>query len=105
MDFKQFYLSQQGRVNRKQFWLWLVLPLTVLSILLGFIDLRTGTYNPELRIGLYTSLFLTFPYLLGQIWLFVRPALYGKERKAVWPFILISSPLFVQILLFLLHLH
>jgi hypothetical protein len=27
MDFKQFYLSPQGRVTRKQFWLWLVLPL------------------------------------------------------------------------------
>ena len=57
MDFKKFYLSPEGRVNRKQFWLWLVLPLTVIAILLGFIDLRTGTYDPELGIGLCTGIF------------------------------------------------
>ena len=34
MDFKKFYLSPEGRVNRKQFWLWLVLPLTVIEIVL-----------------------------------------------------------------------
>ncbi len=38
---------------------------------------------------------MSFPYLLGQIWLFIRPALFSKERKAVWPFILLSYPLFV----------
>ena len=27
--------------------------------------------------------------------MFVRPALFSKERKAVWPFILLSYPLFV----------
>ena len=25
MDFKQFYLSADGRVNRKQWWLYLIL--------------------------------------------------------------------------------
>jgi uncharacterized membrane protein YhaH (DUF805 family) len=24
MDFKQFYFSPDGRVNRKQWWLWLI---------------------------------------------------------------------------------
>ena len=38
MDFKKFYFSLEGRVNRKQWWLWLVLPGTVISILLGFVD-------------------------------------------------------------------
>ena len=69
-------------------------PLDLRNIPLVFIQL-TEPFFTYLRIGLYTSLFLTFPYLLGQIWLFVRPALYGKERKAVWPFILLSYPLFV----------
>ena len=36
MDFKKFYFSPEARVNRKQWWLWLVLPFTVISILLGF---------------------------------------------------------------------
>ena len=47
MDFKKFYLSPEGRVNRKQFWLWLVLPLTVMGILLASIDVASGNYNPE----------------------------------------------------------
>ena len=34
MDFKKFYFSPEARVNRKQWWLWLVLPFTVISICL-----------------------------------------------------------------------
>jgi uncharacterized membrane protein YhaH (DUF805 family) len=44
MDFKKFYFSPEDRVNRKQWWLWLVLPFTVISILLGFVDMATGNY-------------------------------------------------------------
>lgn len=69
-------------------------PLDSRNIPLVFIEL-TEPFFTYLRIGLYTSIFLSFPYLLGQIWLFVRPALYSKERKTIWPFILISYPLFV----------
>ena len=69
-------------------------PLDSRKIPLVFIQL-TEPFFTYLRIGLYTSLFLTFPFLLGQIWLFVRPALYVKERKAVWPFMFLSYPLFV----------
>ena len=69
-------------------------PLDARNIPLVFIEL-TEPFFTYLRIGLYTSIFLSFPYLLGQIWLFVRPALYSKERNAVWPFILLSYPLFV----------
>ena len=69
-------------------------PLDVRNIPLVFLEL-TEPFFTYLRIGLYASLFLSFPYLLGQIWLFIRPALFSKERKAVWPFILLSYPLFV----------
>ena len=69
-------------------------PLDLRNIPLVFIQL-TEPFFTYLRIGLYTSLFLTFPYLLGQIWLFIRPALYPKERKAIWPFMMLSYPLFV----------
>ena len=69
-------------------------PLDARNIPLVFIEL-TEPFFTYLRIGLYTSIFLSFPYLLGQIWLFVRPALFSKEKKAIWPFILLSYPLFV----------
>jgi len=57
MDFKKFYLSPEGRVNRKQFWLWLVLPLTVIEIVLVLVDVATENYNPELGIGLLSGIF------------------------------------------------
>ena len=69
-------------------------PLDVRNIPLVFLEL-TEPFFTYLRIGLYTALFLSFPYLLGQIWLFIRPALFSNERKAIWPFILLSYPLFV----------
>ncbi len=69
-------------------------PLDARNIPLVFLEL-TEPFFTYLRIGLYAALFLSFPYLLGQIWLFVRPALFSKERNAIWPFILFSCPLFV----------
>jgi uncharacterized membrane protein YhaH (DUF805 family) len=57
MDFKKFYLSPEGRVNRKQFWLWLVLPLTAIEILLPLVDASTGNHNQELGIGLFSGIF------------------------------------------------
>ena len=69
-------------------------PLDARNIPLVFLEL-TEPFFTYLRIGLYAALFLSFPFLLGQIWLFVRPALFSKERNAIWPFILFSYPLFV----------
>ena len=51
MDFKKFYFSPEGRVNRKQ---W---PFTVISILLGFVDMATGNFDPEAGIGLFSGIF------------------------------------------------
>jgi hypothetical protein len=56
MDFKKFYFAPEGRVNRKQWWLWLVLPLTAISILLLFVDMATGNYRPEYGIGLFSGI-------------------------------------------------
>lgn len=35
-----------------------------------------------------------FPYILWEVWKFIRPALYEKERKMAGSFILVSSILF-----------
>lgn len=37
---------------------------------------------------------LGFPYILWEVWKFIRPALYEKERKNARAFILVSSLLF-----------
>ena len=69
-------------------------PLDARNIPLVFDEL-TEPFFTYLRIGLYTALFVTFPFTLAQLWLFIQPALYPKERKAFWPFLIISYPLFV----------
>jgi uncharacterized membrane protein YhaH (DUF805 family) len=66
MDFKQFYFSAQGRVNRKQFWLWLVLPVFVISVILAFIDMATGNYIGPLLQGIVT-LAILIPWILVYI--------------------------------------
>jgi uncharacterized membrane protein YhaH (DUF805 family) len=55
MDFKQFYFSTQGRVNRKQWWLRLILPIFVILL---FIDMVTGAYDPKVGLGILSGLFV-----------------------------------------------
>jgi len=58
-------------------------------------DTLTDPFFTHLKAAFYASLFLTFPVTLGQVWLFVSPGLYRREKAAFWPFLLISYPLFV----------
>ncbi len=37
-DFKKFYLSADGRVNRQQWWLRLIVPVLVIELVLSFVD-------------------------------------------------------------------
>ncbi|MDQ2977810.1 MAG: twin-arginine translocase subunit TatC [Acidobacteriota bacterium] len=39
------------------------------------------------RVALFAGIIAASPILLWQIWLFVAPALYRRERRYVWPFI------------------
>ncbi|GIT63218.1 MAG: hypothetical protein Ct9H300mP21_07640 [Pseudomonadota bacterium] len=56
-------------------------PLDARNVPLVFLEL-TEPFFTYLRIGLYAAIFLSFPYLLGQIWLFVRPALFFKRTQS-----------------------
>ena len=58
-------------------------------------DTLTAPFMTHLKTSFYVSLFLTFPFALTQLWLFVRPALFKRERSLVWPFLAFSYPLFV----------
>ena len=48
----------------------------------------------HMKITLICALIVTFPYLAFEIWRFVAPALYEKERKAVRGAFLFASVLF-----------
>lgn len=53
---------------------------------LYFTSLFEG-FMTHLKIAGYASLFLFSPYFLYEIWRFVAPGLYARERKLVVPFI------------------
>ena len=41
----------------------------------------------ELKIAFFLALFFAFPYWIVEIWAFVLPGLYKKERKVFWAFV------------------
>lgn len=53
-----------------------------------------------MKIAFFASLFLTAPYTLYQIWKFISPGLFVREKRYVIPFVLTSSLLFVAGILF-----
>jgi len=49
----------------------------------------------HIKICFFGGLILAFPYLLWEVWTFVKPGLYQEERKAVNGIVVISSALFL----------
>jgi len=47
-----------------------------------------------LKVAFITGIFLALPYVLYQVWLFIRPGLLEKEKKLALPFIVVSTFLF-----------
>src|SRR5260370_30908828 len=56
--------------------------------------------NVLMKVGLYCGLFLTTPVILSQLWGFVAPGLYPKERKLASPFVFFGSLAFLTGTLF-----
>lgn len=52
-------------------------------------------FNLYIKLSLLGGLFLASPFILWQVWLFVSPGLYRHEKKYVWPFITLTSGLFI----------
>jgi sec-independent protein translocase protein TatC len=47
----------------------------------------------EVKVALFAAMMLGFPFFAIQIWKFVAPGLYAKEKKALLPF-LVMTPVF-----------
>jgi sec-independent protein translocase protein TatC len=47
------------------------------------------------KIGLMAGLIIASPLVLTQVWLFIAPGLYAKEKKLAIPFVLMGTVLFV----------
>ncbi|KUO54487.1 MAG: MttB family protein [Sphingomonadales bacterium BRH_c42] len=49
----------------------------------------------ELKVALFAGFFVSFPFIANQLWAFVAPGLYAREKKAFLPFLLATPILFV----------
>ncbi len=50
----------------------------------------------ELKVALFAGFFVSFPLIANQLWAFVAPGLYAKEKKAFLPFIIATPVLFTS---------
>jgi sec-independent protein translocase protein TatC len=55
----------------------------------------TEAFTIELKMALMAAIFLSSPFIIAQIWLFISPGLYRRERRYALPFIFSASILFV----------
>jgi len=56
-------------------------------------DVASPFFTP-FKLTLMTSVFVTMPYILFQIWGFIAPALYEKEKRLAFPLLFSSIILF-----------
>jgi len=54
----------------------------------------TAPFMLYIKVSFLTALFVTAPFIFLQIWYFIAPGLYQKERKYVVPFVLFTSVFF-----------
>jgi len=47
------------------------------------------------KVALLSGVLLSSPYVMWQVWLFIAPGLYAKEKRFAIPFVVSSSSLFI----------
>ena len=55
----------------------------------------TEPFNLYLKVAALAGLFLTSPFVLYQVWMFISPGLYRHEKKYVFPFMFSTVFLFL----------
>lgn len=48
----------------------------------------------ELKVALFAAFFVSFPVIANQLWAFIAPGLYAREKKAFLPFLIATPVLF-----------
>ena len=84
--------------------LWKIVqePATAALTSLGYKEVRLVMTSPMegfsiiwVKLPMLVSVFLGSPWILYQVWAFVAPGLYPKERRFAWPFVTCSAGLFI----------
>jgi sec-independent protein translocase protein TatC len=56
----------------------------------------TGGFLTEVKVAFFAGLMLAFPVIANQLWQFIAPGLYRKEKKALLPFLIATPVLFLM---------
>ena len=56
------------------------------------------TFFTYLKVALFASIFISLPFILMQIWIFVAPGLYKNEKSVVIPYFIATPVLFFCLL-------
>jgi sec-independent protein translocase protein TatC len=79
-----------------QLYYWLALPL-LKHLPAGSNLIATQVIAPiwiPFKFAMVVSFLLALPFLIYQLWAFIAPALYHKERRLVWPLLFLTTALF-----------
>jgi sec-independent protein translocase protein TatC len=49
----------------------------------------------QVKVAFFAALMIAFPVIANQLWKFVAPGLYGREKQALLPFLLLTPLLFL----------
>lgn len=55
----------------------------------------TAPFMLYIKVSFLTAIFLTSPFLFLQLWYFIAPGLYQKEKKYVVPFVIFTTVFFL----------
>lgn len=55
----------------------------------------TEGFFTQVKVAAFGAMFISFPIVAAQLWLFVAPGLYRNEKRALLPFLVASPILFV----------
>lgn len=55
----------------------------------------TGTFYAYLKVSLITGVLGALPIIFYQMWMFIAPGLYNREKKFILPMVVVSTILFI----------
>jgi sec-independent protein translocase protein TatC len=88
------FLAAFAFANRTQEFVYARLTADIPSHKLIYTEPGEGFFI-YLKIAALSGLILASPYIMWQVWLFIAPGLYSREKKLAVPFVIGSSSLFV----------
>jgi sec-independent protein translocase protein TatC len=79
---------------RDPIWNFVRRPIDKAGVHLITVNISEG-FITQFKLSVTAAIFLTAPFIIAQIWLFIAPGLYKRERRYAMPFIICSSLLFL----------